>query len=151
MHTLLTNFNKIIRIYNLCSNIKKNVLAILRHRMCLKGDDRSFSKWLPWKLYFNYTFYVGLGHKMYMLCLYKYISVFEWTYSPKLREMVHALFRKRNSFNNARNDGTFGIDVVDSVPNTLLILELANVSQLFTLTGTHYHTQWSPNIILLFM
>ena len=34
----------------------------------IKGDERYFSKWLPWKLYLHYTV-VGLWHKMYMLCL----------------------------------------------------------------------------------
>ena len=35
--------------------------------------------------------------------------------------------------------------------NTLRTLELANVSQLFTSTWKHYHTQWNPNIIQWFM
>ena len=40
-----------------------------------KGDDSSFSKWLPWNFYCDYTvsittFYVGLWHNRYMLCLY---------------------------------------------------------------------------------
>ena len=42
--------------------------------------DRAFSKWMPWKFHFGYTvsittFYVGLWYKMYMLCIYQYISV----------------------------------------------------------------------------
>ena len=65
--------------------------------------------------------------------------------------MVLAPFRKWNSFNNSRKDGKFGIDLVDSMLNTLQTLELANVSQLFTSTWKHYHTQWSPNIIQWFM
>ena len=45
-----------------------------------KGDDRSFSKWLPWNCYFGYTvsitiFYVGLWHNM---CIYQYMSAFTW-------------------------------------------------------------------------
>ena len=48
----------------------------------LKGDDRSFSKWLPREFYFGYTgsitaFYVGLWHKMYVLFFYQYSPVLE--------------------------------------------------------------------------
>ena len=52
----------------------------------------------------------------------------------KLREMVLAPFKKWNSFNNSRTDGKLGIDVVDSMLNTLLTIEMANVSHLFTST-----------------
>ena len=43
-------------------------------------------------------------------------------------------FRKCNFFNNSRKGGTFGIDLVHSMLNTLQSLELANVSSLFTFT-----------------
>ena len=42
-----------------------------------------------------------------------FMSVFEWQYDPKLREMVLPLFRKQNSFNNSRKDGKCGLDWVD--------------------------------------
>ena len=93
------------------------------------------------------TCYAGLWHKMYMLCFYQYISVFEWKQYLKWREMVLAPFRKRNSFNNLRKDEKFSINLVNFMLNTLLTLELANVSKLFTPTSKHYHTRWSPNII----
>ena len=48
--------------------------------------------------------------------------------------IVLAPFRNWNSFNNARKDGKFGIDLVHFMLNTLQTLELANVSQLFTAT-----------------
>ena len=65
------------------------------HR-CIKGDDMSFSKWLPWKFYFGSTvstttFYVSLWNKMYMLCLYQNISVFELKWGPKVREKWYLL------------------------------------------------------------
>ena len=91
------------------------------------------------KFYFGYivsitTYYVGLWPKLSMLCLYEYISVFEQKKAPKLKEIVLAPFRKRNSFNNPRKYGKFGIDLVDPLLNTLRTLELANVSQLFIST-----------------
>ena len=47
----------------------------------LKSDARFLSKWLTWKFYLGYTvsittFYIGLLHKIYMLFLFKYISIF---------------------------------------------------------------------------
>ena len=45
----------------------------------------------------------------------------------------------------------YGIELDDSICNTVPTLELANVSQLFTSTLKHYNTYWSPNIIQLFM
>ena len=74
------------------------------------------------------------------------ISVFEWKLEPKLREMVLVLFSKWNSFNTSRKHGTFGIDLVESILNTLHTLELPIVSQLFISILKHYLTQWSPNI-----
>ena len=41
--------------------------------------------------------------------------------------MVLVPFRKQNSFNNSRKDSKFGINLVDSMLNTLQTLELANV------------------------
>ena len=70
---------------------------------------------------------------------------------PQLREMVLAPFSKRNAFNKSRKDGKCGIDLVDYMLNTLQTLELANGSLLFTSIWKHYHTQWSTNIIQLFM
>ena len=84
---------------------------------------------------------------MYMLFRYKYISVFQRKWGPKLREIVLFLFRKQNSFNNWRKDGKFGIDLVDAMPNTLQALEIANVSRLLSSTWKHCHIQWRPSII----
>ena len=56
--------------------IEKKIYSIPTYlkqfQSCIKGDDRSFSKWLPLKCYLAYTvsittFYVDLWHKMYML------------------------------------------------------------------------------------
>ena len=84
------------------------------------------------------TFYVGLWH-MYM-CLYQYILVFEQKQGTKLREMVFALFRKWNFFKNSRKDCKFGIDLVDSMLNTLQTLKVANIPVIYfhmkTLTYT---------------
>ena len=77
------------------------------------------------------------------------MPVFERKSGPKLREMILAHFMKWNSFNNPRHDGKFGIDLVDSVLNTLQTLELANVSQLFISTWKCYHT--NTNIIQWFI
>ena len=45
--------------------------------------------------------------------------------------MALASFGKWNSFNKARKDENFGIDVVDSMRNTLQILEMANASVVY--------------------
>ena len=85
-----------------------------------------------------------------MVCFYQYISVFERRYDTKMREMVLAPFRQRNSFNNSRKDGKCCIDLVGSMLNTLRTVELGNVFHLFT--WKHYHIpKWSPNIIQWFM
>ena len=81
---------------------------------------------LLWLYSFNNCILCWLRYKMYMLCLYQYISVFEQKLGPKLREMVLAPFRKRNSFINSRKDGEFGKDLVDSMLNNLQTLKLAN-------------------------
>ena len=101
-----------------------------------KGDYMSFSKWLPGKFGFAYsisktTYYVGLWHELYTSSLYQYIYVFERKLVPTLREMILAPVRKWNSFNKYRKDGKFGIHLVDSMRNTLLTLELVNVSVIY--------------------
>ena len=45
--------------------------------------------------------------------------------------MILAPFRKQNTCTNSRKDGKFGTDLVDSMLNTIVALEFANVSQLF--------------------
>ena len=62
------------------------------------------------------------------------MSVFEWQYDPKLREMVLAPFKKLNYFNNPRKDDKFSIDWVAYMHNTLQTVELPNVSHLLTYT-----------------
>ena len=84
---------------------------------------------------------------MYML-IFQYLRK---SRAQNFREMVLVPSRKWNSFNNSKKDGKFGIDVVESMLNTLQTLELANVSQLLTSTWKHYHTQLSPNIIQWFI
>ena len=42
--------------------------------------------------------------------------------------MILAPFRKQNYFNNSKNIGKFGTDLVDSIFNTLRAIELTNVS-----------------------
>ena len=66
-----------------------------------------------------------------MLCLYHIFQYFE---CRTLREMVLSPIRKWNSFNNSRKEGNFGIDLIDSMLNTLRTLEMANVSLLFAST-----------------
>ena len=67
---------------------------------------------------------------MYML-IFQYLRK---SRAQNFREMVLVPSRKWNSFNNSKKDGKFGIDVVESMLNTLQTLELANVSQLLTST-----------------
>ena len=54
-----------------------------------------------------------------------------------LREMMNVSFGKLNSFNNIRNDVTFGLHLVVSMLNTLQTLELVMVSLLFKATCKH--------------
>ena len=58
----------------------------------------------------------------------------------KMVEIMLAPFRKQNS-NISRKDAKFGTDLFDSMMNTLHVLELANLSWLFTAPCKHYHTQ----------
>ena len=86
----------------------------------VKGDGKSFSKWLPRKFYFGYTvsitiFYVGFWHKLYMLQLWKCFKTLKW--GLKLKEIILAPFRKWNSFNNFRKDVKFGTYWADSLLN----------------------------------
>ena len=50
---------------------------------------------------------------------------------PKIKEIILAIFRKQNAFNNLRKDGKFDTDLVDAMLTCpLQALELKNVSQL---------------------
>ena len=63
-----------------------------------------------------------------------FANIFQYLSENRALNMVLAPFKKWNSFNNSRKYGKFGIDLVDSMLNTLQTLELANVSLLFTST-----------------
>ena len=83
----------------------------------LKGDDRPFSRWLPWKCYLRYTvlittFYVGLWYKINIVASPMFLGT-SAIMGPKLREIIHAPIRKQTSF-NFRKDVKFGTDWFDS-------------------------------------